>query len=97
MKVTILGIRDASYVDKNTGELKERMEFSFSKPFGNVEGAVGDTVGIEQFTPDSFPEQFKQFKEAPKKYIGKTAILSKNVRTVGGKSWAYLEELEVLA
>lgn len=96
MKVTIEGIRNDSYVDKKTGELKERMIFSFSVPFKNVEGATGKDVGIETFTPRDFPEQFAEFRDNPKKYIGKTAILSKNVRTVGDKSWAYLEELEVL-
>lgn len=96
MKVTILGIQNTTYPDKNTGELKESFEFSYSTPFKNSEKSFGSSVGTERFTKSAFPEQYALFEKSAEKLIGKTAIISKNVRTIGGKTWAYLEELEVL-
>ena len=96
MKVTILGIQNTTYPDKKTGELKESFEFSYSTPFKNNEKATGCSVGVERFTRQAFPEQYELFEKSAAKLIGKTAIISKNVRTIGEKSWPYLEELEVL-
>lgn len=96
MKVTILGIQNTTYPDKKTGELKESFEFTYSTPYKNTDNAVGSAVGTERFSKQAFPEQFALFEKSAAKLIGKTAIISKNVRTIGEKTWAYIEELEVL-
>lgn len=95
MKVTIVGIQDKSYVDKKTGELKEMLQISFTRPL-TEQGSCGCSVGYENVSAKSFPEQYKLLKTSFDKLLGKTAIISKDVRTFNGNSYAVLDELEVL-
>lgn len=96
MKVTIVGIEDRSYTDKSTGEVKEMLQFSYIKPFKGENGC-GSEVGYETFSAKAFPEQYAIFKKSWEKLIGKTAIISKDVRTFKDKSYAVLDELEIIA
>ena len=96
MKVTIVGIEDRSYTDKSTGEVKEMLQFSYTRPVKS-ENACGCEVGYETFSQKAFPEQYAQFKKSWEKLIGKTAIISKDVRTFKDKSYAVLDELEIIA
>ena len=96
MKVIIVGIEDRSYTDKSTGEVKEMIQFSYTKPTKN-EKACGSEVGYETFSKNAFPEQFNLFKKSWEKLLGKTAIISKDVRSFKDKTYAVIDELEIIA
>lgn len=96
MKVTIVGIEDRTYTDKSTGEVKEMIQFSYTKPY-KTENACGSEVGYENISAKAFPEQFAQIKKHWEKLIGKTAVISKDVRTFKDKTYAVLDEFEIIA
>ena len=96
MKVIIVGIEDRTYTDKKTGEIKEMMQFSYTKPTKS-ENACGSEVGYETFSKKAFPEQFNLMKKSWEKLLGKTAIISKDVRKFNNESYAVLDELEIIA
>lgn len=95
MKVIIVGIEDKSYTDKSTGEIKEMLQFSYTRP-AKGEKACGSEVGYEIFSQKAFPEQFAQFKKSWEKLLGKTAIISKDVRMFKDKAYPVLDELEII-
>ena len=95
MKVTIVGFENTSYVDKTSGELKEMLQFSYTKP-NKKDNAFGMTVGYENVSAKAFPEQFRQFTTMGEKILGKTAIISKDVRQFKDQKYAVLDELEIL-
>ncbi len=95
MIVTLLGYENKTYTKKDTGEVKECLELYYSKA-NKVQNAVGCTVGSEFVTANAFPEQFKAIIKAGASIIGKKLSISKDVRTIGGKTYASLDELEIL-
>lgn len=96
MKVTIVGIEDRTYTDKSTSEVKEMLQFSYTKP-AKGEKVCGSYVGYEVISAKAFPEQFAQMKKSWDKLLGKTAIISKDVRKFKDQTFAVLDELEIIA
>lgn len=95
MKVTILGFEDRTYTKEDTGEIKEGLMLFFSK-LNKAENAVGSSCGYEYIAAKSFPEQFRAIMNAGEKIIGRTAHISKDVRSFNGKSYSVIEEFELL-
>lgn len=95
MKVTIVGFENISYTDKTTGEVKEMLQFSYTKPI-KKDGAFGCSVGTETVSARAFPEQYSTFMKLGDKVIGKTAIISKDIRSFKNEKYAVLDELEIL-
>ena len=95
MKVNIVGIEDRSYVDKETGELKESVALFYTKA-NKADKSCGCVVGYEIVTAKAFPEEFEIIKKNFEKLLGKVAIISKDTRTFKGSTYAVLDELEIL-
>ena len=95
MIITAMGFDNNSYTKKDTGELIEGLTLYYSKPNKSANG-VGSVTGSEYVSGKAFPEQFKAIVKAGASIIGKKLSISKDVRTIGGKSYASLDELEIL-
>lgn len=95
MIITIVGLEDRTYTDKSTGEIKEMVQVSFTKPT-KAENACGCEVGFETLSAKGFPTQYAQIKKSWEKLLGKRVSMSKDVRTFRDKTYAVLDEFEII-
>lgn len=96
MKAKIVGIEDASYVKKDTGELVQMLNVYLNSP-SKSEKIIGEVAKKETLTASRNPDEIALIlSKDVKQLIGKQCFISKGVSSFGGKSYEYIEEFEIL-
>lgn len=93
----IIGIKNNSYVKKDTGEYIGALELHLQKaPKKTDTTAFGVLVSRETIMEKNFPEEFKQLMSDLPKSIGRSVSISKDTKTFRDSTYSFIDEFELL-